>query len=76
MSIPLDKMIDKEANVYEMTCVAIKEAVHLAKMDNEGKLKKEVDPRDPEKQLDVKVVSAALEKVLDGEVEYSIEGDK
>ena len=26
MSIPLDKPIDKEGNIYEMTCVAIKEA--------------------------------------------------
>ena len=26
MSIPLDKLIDTEENVYEMTCVAIKEA--------------------------------------------------
>ena len=26
MSIPLDKLIDKEGNIYEMTCVAIKEA--------------------------------------------------
>ena len=26
MSVLLDKLIDKEGNIYEMTCVAIKEA--------------------------------------------------
>ena len=30
MSIPLDTLIDKDVNVYEMTCVAIKEAAIMA----------------------------------------------
>ena len=30
MSIPLDTLIDKDVNVYEMTCVAIREADRVA----------------------------------------------
>ena len=30
MSIPLDTLVDKDVNVYEMTCVAIKEAAIMA----------------------------------------------
>ena len=61
MSILLDKLIDKNCNVYEMTCVAIQEATLLSEkagdteIENSGK----------------KVVSLALEKVLDDEVEFT-----
>ena len=39
MSIPLNTLIDKENNVYEMTCVAIKEAEIYASTDK----KKEIE---------------------------------
>ncbi len=62
MSIPLDKLIDTEANVYEMTCVAIKEAaIMAAKPNTEEELEKKHE----------KIVSVVLEKVLNNEVEYS-----
>ncbi len=62
MSIPLDKLIDTENNVYEMTCVAIKEAAILS------------EDKDRIEELDnkhEKVVSTALSMVLDNEVEYT-----
>ena len=41
MSIPLDTLIDKDTNVYEMTCVAIKEAaIMAAKKETEEELEK------------------------------------
>ena len=64
MSTPLniDKLIDTDQNVYEMTCVAIKEAAILSE-DKEGLEKMDANHD--------KVVSAALNKVLDNEVEYT-----
>lgn len=62
MSIPLDKLLDKDANVYEMTCVAIKEANIMA-------ARKETD-EEMEKAHD-KIVSVALSKVLNDEIEYT-----
>ena len=64
MSTPLniDKLIDTDQNVYEMTCVAIKEAAILSE-DKEG-LEQMDNNHD-------KVVSVALNKVLDNEVEYT-----
>lgn len=64
MSTPLniDKLIDTDQNVYEMTCVAIKEAAILSE-DKEGLEKMDANHD--------KVVSVALNKVLDNEVEYT-----
>lgn len=62
MSIPLDKLIDTESNVYEMTCVAIKEAaIMAAQKETEEELEKNHE----------KIVSVVLDKVLHDEVEYS-----
>ena len=62
MSIPLDKLIDKDVNVYEMTCVAIKEAaIVAADKEAEEELENNHD----------KVVSSVLAKVLNDEIEYT-----
>ncbi len=62
MSIPLDKLIDKDVNVYEMTCVAIKEAaIVAANKEAEEELENNHD----------KVVSSVLSKVLNDEIEYT-----
>ncbi|MCQ2412158.1 MAG: hypothetical protein MJ057_04310 [Sphaerochaetaceae bacterium] len=62
MSIPLDKLLDKDVNVYEMTCVAIKEAaIMAARKDTEEEMEKTHD----------KVVSNVLAKVLNDEIEYT-----
>ena len=64
MSIPLDKLIDKDVNVYEMTCVAIKEAAIVASnKEAEEELENNHD----------KVVSSVLSKVLNDEIEYTPE---
>lgn len=62
MSIPLDTLIDKDVNVYEMTCVAIKEADRVASN------KAEVEELDSKKE---KIVSDVLARVLNDEVEYN-----
>ena len=62
MSIPLDTLVDKDVNVYEKTCVAIKEAAIMA-------ADKEAEAALDEKHE--KVVSAVLTKVLNDEVEYT-----
>ncbi|MFC2821939.1 MAG: hypothetical protein ACTTJW_05280 [Sphaerochaeta sp.] len=62
MSIPLDTLIDKDVNLYEMTCVAIKEAsIIAANKEAEEELENNHE----------KVVSAVLTKVLNDEVEYT-----
>jgi len=61
MSIPLDTLIDKESNVYEMTCVAIKEAEIYAATDK----KKEIEDNGE------KIVSVVLDRALNDEIEYS-----
>lgn len=63
MSIPLDTLIDKDVNVYEMTCVAIKEADRVASN------KAEVEELDKNKE---KIVSDVLARVLNDEVEYNL----
>ncbi len=60
MSIPLSKLIDKETNVYEMTCVAIKEANIYAATDMRKEIEKNGD----------KVVSVVLERALNDEIAY------
>ncbi len=61
MSIPLDKLIDNETNVYQMTCVAIKEANIYSATDK----KKEIE------QNGDKVVSVVLSRALNGEIQYT-----
>ena len=63
MSIPLDTLIDKDVNVYEMTCVAIREADRVASN------KAEVEELDNNKE---KIVSDVLARVLNDEVEYNL----
>ena len=59
--IPLDSLIDNEQNVYEMTCVAIKEANIYASTDVKDEIEKEGD----------KIVSYVLDKALKGEIKYN-----
>lgn len=61
MSIPLNTLIDKESNVYEMTCVAIKEAEIYAATDKKNEIEKEGN----------KVVSVVLERALNDEIVYT-----
>ena len=63
MNIPLDKLIDNETNVYEMTCVAIKEANIYSAIDKKKEIEKNGD----------KVVSVVLSRDLNGEIEYDVE---
>ena len=63
MSIPLDKLIDKEGNLYEMTCVAIKEANIISATS----IKDEIE------ESGEKVVSHVLTQVLNDEIKYSLE---
>ncbi len=63
MSIPLDKLIDKEGNIYEMTCVAIKEANIISATS----IKDEIE------ESGEKVVSHVLTQVLNDEIKYTLE---
>ena len=63
MNIPLDKLIDNETNVYEMTCVAIKEANIYSATDKKKEIEKNVD----------KVVSVVLSRALYVEIKYDLE---
>ncbi len=60
MSIPLDTLIDNGQNVYELTCVAIKEANIYSSTDVKDEIEKNGD----------KVVSYVLGKALNGEIKY------
>ena len=60
MSISLDKLIDHDQNVYEMTCVAIKEANVCASTDMKDEIEKNGD----------KIVSYCLDKALNEEIKY------
>lgn len=64
MSIPLDTLIDKDSNVYEMTCVAIKEAAIMAATKKEPAEGETVENEE-------KIVSSVLTKVLNDEIEYT-----
>ena len=71
MSIPLDKLIDKDVNVYEMTCVAIKKAENVAAaMAAKMEVLSEDEPVE-RKEEEEKVVSAVLTAVLNDEIEYT-----
>ena len=59
--IPLNELIDKQCNVYEMTCVAIKEANIYAATDK---------GRDIEAAGE-KGVSVVLDRALNDEIEYT-----
>ena len=61
--IPLDELIDKEGNVYEMTCVAIKEAAIYSATDK----KKEIEDEGE------KIVPVVLSRALNDEIEYTEE---
>ncbi len=61
--IPLNELIDKEGNVYEMTCVAIKEAAIYSAIDK----KKEIE------NAGEKIVSVVLTRALNDEIEYTEE---
>ena len=61
--IPLDELIDKEGKVYEMTCVAIKEAAIYSATDK----KKEIEDEGE------KIVSVVLSRALNDEIEYTEE---
>ncbi len=62
MSIPIDVLIDKENNVYEMTCVAISLSNILAANGDE-----EIENNDE------KVVSLVLQRVLTEDFEYTVD---
>jgi len=71
LSIPLDKLIDKDVNVYEMTCVAIKKAENVAAaMAAKREVVSEDEPVE-RKEEEEKVVSAVLTAVLNDEIEYT-----
>lgn len=59
MIIPLDKLLQRKKNVYELTCAAVKRASQLTvtgakEIDEEGS----------------KVVSVGLKQILTSKVEY------
>lgn len=57
----LNDLIDSEKNIYEMTCVAIKEANIYSATDK----KKEIEKNGG------KVVTHVLQRALNGEIEYT-----
>ena len=64
LSIPLEKLIDTDKNLYEMTCVAIKEAAIISAD------KEQVEALENRKEPQ-KVVSEVLTRVLNDEIEYT-----
>lgn len=66
MSIPLETLIDNESNVYEMTCVAIKEAEIYSATDMGKAIEKNGE----------KVVSVVLTRALNQEIEYKKGNDQ
>ncbi len=60
MSIPLDLLVNKERNNYEMTCVAIKNAEKITKIGEELELVEHGE----------KVVSVSLTQVLNDKIQY------
>ncbi len=58
---PLDDLIDREGNVYEMTCVAIREAELISSTSIKDDIEREGD----------KVVSVVLAKALHDEIKYT-----
>ncbi len=66
MSVLLDKLIDKEGNIYEMTCVAIKEANVI----QASPIKDEIE------KTGEKVVTHVLDQVLNDEIKYTTDERK
>lgn len=62
MAIPLRTLINRNDNVYEMTCVAIKRAAFITKYGDE-----ELENHEQ------KIVSTSLTQVLENRVEYFFE---
>ena len=62
MIIPLDLLINREGNVYVMTCAAIRRAMQITVAGDE-----EVDLNDG------KIVSVAIKQILTKKVEYRLE---
>ncbi len=62
MIIPLDLLIAREANIYEMTCAAVRRAMQVTVAGDE-----EVDLNDG------KIVSTAIKQILTKKVEYRLE---
>jgi len=65
VSIPLDDLIDREGNVYEMTCVAIREAELISSTSIKDDIEKNGD----------KVVSFVLSKALHDEIKFTKDDD-
>lgn len=61
MIFPLQKLIEYDDNIYEITCVATIRAEQLASLQASG----EIDPK-------TKIVSEAAREIFDKEVEYQI----
>jgi DNA-directed RNA polymerase subunit omega len=61
MTIPLDLLLDREGNVYEMTCASVRRAAQLTVTGDE------------EIESGGKVVSLAIKQILTDTVEYRIE---
>jgi DNA-directed RNA polymerase subunit omega len=62
MIIPLDLLITRETNIYEMTCAAVRRAMQITVAGDE-----EVDLNDG------KIVSTAIKQILTKKVEYRLE---
>lgn len=62
MIIPLDLLITREGNIYEMTCAAVRRAMQITVAGDE-----EVELNDG------KIVSTAIKQILTKKVEYRIE---
>ena len=62
MRIPLNLLVDKEVNTYEITCVAIRNAERITK-------RADIQTNEAED----KVVSTSLEQVLNDSIEYEQE---
>ena len=62
MIIPIDKMVDHNDNVYELTCAAIRRAMQITVTGDEDV-----------EENGGKVVSTSLKQILDKKVEYQLE---
>ncbi len=59
MTIPLDKLLERSRNIYELTCASIKRASQLT-----------VTGADEIEEEGSKIVSAGLKQVITRKVEY------
>lgn len=62
MIIPLDLLINRQGNVYEMTCAAVRRAMQITVAGDE-----EVEENDG------KIVSVAVKQILTKKVDYRLE---